>query len=115
MNTFHDRPFYTFLREERQFSFLLGFFLMQKGDAISRFLDLVRQRQGPSEAVLQTPSTDALDKAEVYVEYTYLRDRWDSLKTGVERPQANQAKRDFIDVLLRRIPSLVPLCGPCEA
>ena len=33
MNTFHDRPFYTFVREERQFSFLLAFFLMQKKDA----------------------------------------------------------------------------------
>ena len=85
MNTFHDRRFYTFLREERQFCFLFAFVLMQKGDAVSRFLDLIRQRQSPGEAVLPTPSGDALNRAEVYVEYAYLRDRWNSLSGPARR------------------------------
>ena len=116
MTKLTDRPFYTFLREERQFSFLLAFFLMQKGDALTRFLDLIRSRPGGEH--LPTPQTAALDEAEVYVEYAFLRDRWDSFLrvdgiTGALAPgarhQANLDKKAFIETLFRRVPSLVPL------
>ena len=117
MTELTDRPFYTFLREERQFSFLLAFLLMQKGDALTRFLDLTRSQTG---GALPVPTSVQLHNAEVYVEYAYLRDRWDSfLKidgiTGVVAPgarhEANLHKRAFIETLFRRVPSLVSLAA----
>ena len=116
MTELTDRPFYTFLREERQFSFLLAFFLMQKGNALSRFLDLVRNH--PNGSQLPVPAPAQLHDAEIYVEYAYLRDRWDSFLrvdgiTGAVAPgarqEANLNKKAFIETLFRRIPSLVPL------
>lgn len=104
------QPFYQFLREERQFSFLLAFFLMQKGEGLSCFLDLIRQRVG--EERLPHINSAQLDDAEVYVEYAYLRDKWDSLLerdqvtntfSPAARKAANERKKAFIIDLLRRV------------
>lgn len=112
-----DRPFYTFLREERQFSFLLAFLLMQKGTALDRFIALVNAQLPPEVKPL---GTDTLDDAEIYVEFAYLRDQWDSTLTGERsggrtttqvRQRANEAKRAFIRSLFDRVPSLAALAS----
>lgn len=107
-----DRPFYTFLREERQFSFLLAHFLMQRGNALQRFIQLVNSRLDAGKRISSAP----LDHAEVYVEYAYLRDRWDSFladekhagkrATKEVRDRANARKRKFIVELFERVPDL---------
>ena len=117
MNVSNNPRFYTFLREERQFSFLLAFFLMQKGDALVRFFELIRTHmEGDSE--FRVPTSDELDEAEVYVEYAYLKDYWNSLSFSdptkgesklLPLAEANAAKRQYIQKLLGSVDSLKSL------
>ena len=100
-------PFYTYLREERQFSFLLAHLLMQKGDALARFIDLIRERE-PGIPPIEPLN---LEEAEVYVEFAQLRDYWDSLardESGslATKAQANAKKRDFVLRLFQTVPNL---------
>lgn len=109
-----DRRFYTFVREERQFSFLLAFFLMQKGGGLRQFIQLVAHNA--SGRLMRLPTNSELDDAEVYVEYAYLRDYWDSVlgrtadKLG-GREAANNRKKEYLQSLFRRVLSLAPLAS----
>lgn len=101
------KPFYTYVREERQFSFLLAHLLMQRGPALHEFLQLVAERaEGHSMAIAAE-----VDDAEVYVEFAPLRDLWDDLKSSSTggRDEINQSKRQFILTLLDSVPSLRPI------
>lgn len=111
------RPFYTLVREERQFSFLLAHLLMQRGPNLGRFVGLINDLLPPATGPLPL---DQLDEAEIYVEYAYLRDHWDSILKGTQengrltprgRRKANEEKRAFILQLFRRVPSLQELAA----
>ena len=61
-----------------------------------RFIALVNQKRSGNP---QLPS-GRLDDAELYLEFSYLRDRWDSLRPN------NEAKLDMIFSLLATVPEL---------
>ncbi len=91
-----EKRYYTFVREERLFCALLAHLLLQKGNNLATFIELVNAKL-PAPARL--PVT-GLERAEVYLEFAYLRDYWNSLE------QDNVRKRDFIFKLLSQIVSL---------
>ncbi len=108
------KPFYTYLREERQFSFLLAFFLMQRGPALGQFLELAESRNNTS---IPARASEGMEDAEVYVEFAPLRDRRAALLSDesasgrvgpAERLRANVSKRAFVAELLKSVPSLAP-------
>jgi hypothetical protein len=88
--------FYQIVREERLFCAVLAHLLMQGTRNISAFFELVN-RSLPAESRL-LPSD--LAEAQVYVEFTFLRDSWDSLGRD------NIAKRMAIFDLLGRVDGL---------
>ncbi len=86
-----ETPFYRFVREERLFCTTLVHLLLQRGRNLKDFLELVNSRL-PGPAI----DTSQLAEAEVYIEFTRLRDHWNSLGRD------NTAKRDLIFDLLER-------------
>jgi hypothetical protein len=87
------RRYYQFVREERLFCAALAHLLMQKGPNLTTFLQLVNAK---SAANSQLPLT-GLDEAEIYVEFAFLRDYWNSMGPN------NDAKRRLIVDLLSRV------------
>jgi len=75
------QPFYSFVREELLFCATLGHLLMQKGPNLGRFLNLVSSRLPGSPGV----PTTRLEEAEIYLEFTFLRDSWKSLGKDNEK------------------------------
>jgi hypothetical protein len=109
------RPFYEFLREERQYCAVLAHLLMSRRDNVSKFVDLINRYLPETERFADD------GEAEIYLEYAYLRDTWDALKAELRvEPRRNRAtsydavnlkKREFVIDLLRRVPSLQGIAG----
>lgn len=97
-----ESPFYQFVREERFFCSILAHLLMQKGPNLRLFLDLVAERMGERPTVEDVNIQDA----EIYLEFSYLRDHWDTLGRDNERRRANERKRTLIMTLLSKVPEL---------
>ena len=91
-----ERPFYEFVREERLFCATLAHLLMERGPNLATFLRLVNAKL-PGDS--QVPTT-GLEEAQIYVEFTFLRDYWNRLGRD------NNAKRSFIFKLLSRVEGL---------
>lgn len=91
-----EDAFYEFVREERFFCSILAHLLMQEGPNMKTFLDFVSESIDGRSPV---PDVDARD-AEIYLEFSFLRDRWDSLGRD------NDAKRALIMALLARVPEV---------
>lgn len=91
--------FYQFVREERLFCAVLAHLLLQRGPNLDRFLQLVNAKLPIQDRI----SAIQPDEAQIYLEFSYLRDFWDTL--GADN-DANDAKRKFIFTLLGRIPDL---------
>jgi hypothetical protein len=91
-----ERHFYRFVREERLFCATLAHLLMQRGPNLAAFLELINARV-PHDSQLVT---SRLEEAEIYVEFTFLRDYWDTLGGN------NDEKRRLIFALLSRVDRL---------
>ena len=91
-----SQPFYRFVREERLFCATLAHLLMQRGPNLGEFLRLINDKspEGPDLSIVQ------LETAQIYLEFTFLRDSWDLLGTNHEE------KRERIFTLLSRVPGL---------
>ena len=91
-----SQPFYRFVREERLFCATLAHLLMQRGPNLGEFLRLVNDRlpEGSNLPIIQ------LEEAQIYLEFTFLRDSWHFLGTN------NDEKRERIFTLLSRVPGL---------
>ena len=91
-----SQPFYRFVREERLFCATLAHLLMQRGPNLEKFLRLVNDRlpEGSNLPIIQ------LEQAQIYLEFTFLRDSWNLLGTD------NDEKRERIFTLLSRVPGL---------
>ncbi len=88
--------FHRIVREERLFCAVLAHLLMQRGHNLEAFIALINNKL-PAEHRLQAES---LSESQVYVEFTFLRDYWDSLGTDSHR------KRLLISELLGRVDGL---------
>jgi len=91
-----ERPFYEFVREERLFCATLAHLLMERGPNLATFLNLTNARL-PADSRLPTAR---LEEAQIYVEFTFLRDYWNRLGKD------NEGKRSFIFKLLSRVERL---------
>ena len=91
-----SQQFYRFVREERLFCATLAHLLMQRGPNLGQFLRLVNDRlpEGSNLPIIQ------LEEAQIYLEFTFLRDSWNFLGTN------NDEKRERIFKLLSRVPGL---------
>ncbi len=87
--------FYSFVREERLFCATFAHLLMQKGPNLATFLNLLNNRLTTDLRI----STNQLEEAEIYPEFTFLRDHWNDLKD-------NEKKRSRIFELLSRVEGL---------
>lgn len=65
-------------REERYYAALFYSTLLQRGENLSLFLDLLRSKLSISN---ELPPTES-DSCELYFEYTYLRDLWSTIETN---------------------------------
>ena len=104
-----DRPYLQFVREERQFCAVLAHLLMQRGPNLRTLLDLTRERlEEPQRARLPELSDEAIDQAQVYVEFAILRDLWSQIDADLKLPLAtrNEQKRAFICDLFRNVEAL---------
>lgn len=95
MTTFRKAVLYKFVREERLFCAILAHLLLQQGPNLTNFLGLINSKIPPGTDY----PTSGLDNAEVYFEFSFLRDHWHSLC-------GNEAKRKRIFSLLSRVKSL---------
>jgi hypothetical protein len=102
-----ESRFYEFVREERVFAAVLAHLLMQRGANISNFLTMINARLSEHRRL----PLDNLDEAEIYVEFSFLRDWWDGLGRNEtrSREQANHEKREFIKAAIKRLPSITQL------
>ena len=91
--------FYLFVREERLFCAALAHLLLQRGPNLGTFLQLVNAKLPTQDRI----SAIQPDEAQIYLEFSYLRDYWDTLAADND---ANDAKRKFIFTILSRIPEL---------
>jgi len=91
-----EARFYRFAREERLFCATLAHLLMQKGPNLQTFIDLINARL-PGHPQIQT---DRPDEAQIYLEFTFLRDHWNRLGTN------NDAKRGRIFELISKVEGL---------
>jgi hypothetical protein len=91
-----ERPFYEFVREERLFCAALAHLLMQRGRNLATFLELVNARLADVNRLVTT----GLEEAQIYLEFTFLRDYWNSLERN------NDAKRRLILALLSKVDGL---------
>jgi hypothetical protein len=101
--------FYTFAREERQLCALLAHLLMQQGPNVERFLNLFEEQLKKEDLKPYAgPSRVPVAEAEVYLEFAFLRDRWNQLGADLQHDLAakNNAKREFLFELLGRVPTL---------
>ncbi|MGK2966655.1 MAG: hypothetical protein ACSLFM_13780 [Tepidiformaceae bacterium] len=101
----NGRPFFEFLREERVFCATLAHLLMTRGSNVETFIDLVNQQLDGDSKI----STNHPADAEIYLEFSFVRDWWDGLGTasaGGTRTSANAAKHSLLLELMRRIPTL---------
>jgi hypothetical protein len=80
---------------------------MQRGANISNFLTMINARLSEHRRL----PLDNLDEAEIYVEFSFLRDWWDGLGRNEtrSREQANHEKRAFIKAAIKRLPSITRL------
>lgn len=92
-----EHRYYQFVREERLFCATLAHLLMQKGANLHAFMELVNTQLHPQDLPLSNVN---LDRAEVYLEFAFLRDYWYSLGSD------NVKKRNFIFERLARADSL---------
>ena len=95
--------FYRFVREERQFCAALAHLLMQKGDNLLTFVQLINQQ------VESQVSTSRIVDVQIYVEFSFLRDYWNEISRDRNKVDANAAKRQWIFELMRKVPSLALL------
>lgn len=104
--------FYTFAREERQLCAMLAHLLMQRGSNPQTFLalfeaQLARENLEPyaRDQVVQVES------AQVYIEFAFLRDRWNQFSADPVPDLAtrNKAKREFLLEMLTRVDTLKKL------
>jgi hypothetical protein len=91
-----DAEFFTFVREERLFCATVAHLLLQKGGNLGRLLDLINEKLPATDQIASGP----LEDAQIYVEFTYLRDSWNALGKD------NDRKRAAILGLFERIDSL---------
>jgi len=84
------------VREERLFCAVFAHLLLQRGRDLEAFVRLISKK---SAATLE-PGQEALAQAQIYVEFTFLRDSWESLGHD------NARKRDLVIDLLGRIEGL---------
>ena len=94
-----DRPFLQFVREERLFCSVLAHLLMQQGENLDRFLRLLNEKLPGAWHV----PADGIAQAEIYPEFSYLRDDWFALG------RSTAEKRGRILAYFGRIPSLATL------
>ena len=87
--------FFEFVREERLFCAALAHLLLQRGDNLRSFINLINVDLPEG----LTPDSVVQD-AEIYLEFTYLRDRWNLLRSD------NTSKRALIADWFSRVPSL---------
>jgi len=90
-----ETNFYRFVREERLFCATLAHLLMQRGPNLSAFLKLINDKL-PHDSQIESTR---LEEAQIYVEFTFLRDYWKTLK-------ANDEKRSLIFDLLAKVDTL---------
>jgi len=91
-----ERPLYEFVREERLFCATLAHLLMQRGPNLATFLELINARVPHGSQLVTT----RLEEAQIYVEFTFLRDYWNTLEKN------NDAKRRLIFALLSKVDRL---------
>ena len=91
-----ESHFYRFVREERLFCAVLAHLLMQRGRNLTAFLELINTKV-PHDSQLVA---GRLEEAQIYVEFTFLRDFWNSLERD------NNAKRRLILSLLSKVDGL---------
>ncbi|HZO25336.1 MAG TPA: hypothetical protein VFH48_05010 [Chloroflexota bacterium] len=104
-----NEPYFQFDREERQFCAMLAHLLMQRGCNLRAFLRLIRERQEERGLLrLAVLSDEAVDRAQVYVEFAILRDRWSQFDADrtLALSARNDQKRAFIQKLFRRVSAL---------
>jgi hypothetical protein len=75
-------PYFTINREERFFCATLYSLLVQKNDNLKRFVSFLNSRL---EREKDRVDEQRADDFEIYVEYSYLRDRWNSLHNNEEK------------------------------
>jgi hypothetical protein len=92
----NENAFYEFVREERMFCATFAHLLMTGTDNLASFLTLLNEKVSPQRRI----GTTNLEEAELYLEFTYLRDHWNSLGPD------NDKKRASLAALLRRVPTL---------
>lgn len=104
--------FYTFAREERQLCAMLAHLLMQRGSNLQAFLTLF-ERQLATENLEPYAGERAVqvESAQVYVEFAFLRDRWNQFDAdpAYDLATRNKAKREFLFEMLMRVDTLRPL------
>jgi hypothetical protein len=91
-----ESHFYQFVREERLFCAALAHLLMQRGPNLAKFLELINARVPQGSQLV----TSRLEEAQIYVEFTFLRDYWDKLDRN------NDEKRRLIFALLSKVDGL---------
>lgn len=73
--------YYAFNREERFYVALMFAALLQKGDNLRHFLDLLSSKLADGSAIRDCSPTNCC----LYFEYAYLRDSWNSMGTDYAR------------------------------
>jgi hypothetical protein len=92
----NESPFYEFVREERLFCAVFAHLLLTGRSNLVSFLSLLNEREAPARRI----GTGSVEEAELYLEFTYLRDHWNRLGRD------NDKKRVLLARLLERVPSL---------
>lgn len=91
--------FHTLVREERHFCAVLAHLLMERGGNLTNFVALMNEQFPGSERF----SSEEVVAAEIYVEFTMLRDSWNSVESSERRAHLIQ--------LMRRVPRLRPIAA----
>jgi hypothetical protein len=105
-------PYSHFVREERHFCAVLAHLLMQRGDNLRRFVQLISSRlEAEGRPSLGELTTATLDNAEIYLEFAFLRDRWNQFDLDRSDGQAarNTKKRAYLFALFARVEGLTML------
>jgi hypothetical protein len=100
-------PYHRFVREERHFCATLAHLLNQRGGNLRTFLGVLsEQLELLALPPFADPESAPVERAEIYVEFSYLRDQWDGLKVAGNRTLANENRRKFLIDLMSRSPEL---------
>jgi hypothetical protein len=88
-------PYLRFVREERHFCAVLAHLLVADSENVQRLLTLIRERlQEYGLPSLPDTSAAAVEHAEIYLEFAFLRDRWNQFDLGQgERPTERNARK----------------------